>query len=177
MNRKFMQIQENSSLKCHSELCSEFSCYKGFTLLETIIVLAIMTTFFAISIPLFSKFTEKMKLDTTARSVVSALRTARTCAIANNADYYVFFVTIDGQASYYISSEDETAPAAPAGVEDKIYKLPDSFSFGALTGFTGSRVVFRPTGGVDVAGAIPITDGANTETISVELTTGRARIE
>ncbi|MFH0839679.1 MAG: GspH/FimT family pseudopilin [Candidatus Omnitrophota bacterium] len=152
----------------------------GFTLLETVIVLAIMTMFFAISVPLFSKFTEKAKLDTTARSIVSTLRLARTYAITNNALYYVFFVTINDEPSYYISSSDEAAPTTPANVIDKIYKLPPGFSFDTVN-FDSDRAVYRATGELfenagETSVIIEDADG-NQKTISVEKTTGRARIE
>ncbi len=148
----------------------------GFTLLEAIIVLAIMTMFFAVSLPVFSRFMENAKLEMGARSVVSALRTARGYAITNNTVYYVFFVTIDNKPSYYISSSDEAVPAAPVDVVDKVYKLPAGILFNPLTGFTGSRAVFKSTGEVDAAGTVTIKDSrGNVTTVSVEKTTGRAR--
>lgn len=149
----------------------------GFTLLETIIVLAVMTMFFAISIPLFTRFTENTKLETAARSVTSALRTARTYAITNNVPYYVFFVTINSEPSYYVSSSDEAVPATPVGVVDKIYKLPVGISFGATVFGATTRVAFKSTGEVNDAGTVSIADDTNTKTISVEKTTGRARID
>jgi len=149
----------------------------GFTLLETIIVLAIMTMFFAVSIPFFSRFTESTKLETSARGVTSALRIARTYAITNNAPYYVFFETIDNEPSYYVSSLDEPIPTAPTNVEDKIYKLPVGISFSSIVFGITTRAVFKPTGEVNDAGSVLITDGTNTKTINVEATTGRARID
>src|SRR3989338_10314070 len=117
----------------------------GFTLLETIIVLAIMTMFFAVSIPLFSKFTERTKLDTTARSIVSALRTARTYAITNNKIYYVVFdkQTDPTRHSYFIS-EDGTNP------KEKREKLPVGISFGDLPGSINIyNAGFKATGEFD----------------------------
>ncbi|MBU4376861.1 MAG: GspH/FimT family pseudopilin [Candidatus Omnitrophica bacterium] len=148
---------------------------RGFTLLETIIVLAIMTMFFAVSVPLFSKFTERTKLDTTARSIVSALRLARTYAITNNENYYVKFDKIVTPNEYYVYYYKQ--PGNVMTIVDKEYKLPVGISFGALTDFTGSQVVFKPTGEVEVEGTIPVTDGTDTKLINVEKTTGRARIE
>ncbi len=150
---------------------------KGFTLLETIMVLAIMTMFFAVSIPLFSKFTERTKLDTTARSIVSALRTARTYAITNNKEYYVIFdkQTDPARHSYFIS-EDGTNP------KEKREKLPVGISLGDLPGGSGVTIYnagFKATGefdGNDTSFSIKDAEN-NTKLISVEKTTGRARID
>lgn len=154
------------------------SMNRAFTLLETLVVLAIMAMFFAISAPFFAKFTENTKLETSARSVTSALRTARSYAITYRVPYYVFFVTIDDRPSYYISTADEAAPTAPASVVEKIYNFPVGVS--ASTDFTSNRVVFQATGEASEAGTITLTDtasGTNTRTIEVEQTTGRAKID
>ena len=170
----------------------------GFTLLETIIVLAVMTMFFAISIPLFSRFMETAKLDTTARSVSSALRTARGYAIANYANYYVFFDPTTTPNTYFISSQEDGDPST---VEDKIYKLPTGIWFyriggGTAIGFTGgvthpdyptvSAACFKSTGELDetvTSVSLYLADGnaANPpqfeKIITVERTTGRVKIE
>lgn len=163
---------------------------KAFTLIEAIIVLAIMTMFFAISMPLFSRFMEKSKLDTTARSIVSALRTGRSYAISNNDDYYVFFDVNTTPNTYFISEDEDGS-----SVKEKTYKLPTGIWFydpdGALaigftkgTHLTAKAACFRPAGELDETAnrSVFIADGndANAEhkkEINVERTTGRVRIE
>lgn len=147
----------------------------AFTLLETIIVLAIITMFFAISIPLFSRLTESAKLDTSARSIASVLRTARGYAISSNQDCDVRFNDPnlgDYQVFGYISP-------GVTGIIDKIYKLPTGIKFDNIIGFTGSIARFSSTGMLDEDddASIDVTDGDNFITITVERTTGRARIE
>ena len=138
----------------------------GFTLLETIIVLAIMTLFFAVSIPLFSKFTEKTKLETATRSVASALRTARSYAISNSLDYCVVFDTGTAPDTHFISADG-------ADPIEKRYKLPTGIYFAA-----DSTVTFTPIGMLSGnSTSIDVTDGTNTKTITVEKTTGRVKIE
>lgn len=149
---------------------------RGFTLLETIIVLAIMTMFFVISIPLFSKFAEKTKLETSARSVTSALRTARVYAITNNTNYYVIFDAATDPDSYFVSEDGTNS-------KDKREKLPIGISFGAI-GFTyggGPTACFKSTGELnesanDTTLTISDTEG-NIKTITVERTTGRVQID
>jgi type II secretory pathway pseudopilin PulG len=152
--------------------------YSAFTLLETIIVLAIMTMFFAISIPLFSRFTEKTKLDTAARSIVSALRTARTYAITNNAVYFTVFDTNVTPNEYFVSSDSATPV-------EKSYRLPVGISFVGAIGFTkganGQSAAFNATGELDENlndTTLTLSDAeGNLRTITVERTTGRTIIQ
>ena len=146
-----------------------------------------MTIFFAVSIPLFSKFMERAKMDTAARSVASALRTARSYAITRNADYYVVFDTSTTPDEYFVSA-DSTNPI------DKKYKLPAGIWFcrpgavadpiGEAIEFTGDIACFKPTGELNETAAetlVYLADGddasaENTKTMTVERTTGRVKI-
>lgn len=151
----------------------------GFTLLETIIVLTIITIVFAVSIPLFSRLAESAKLNTAARSVVSVLRTARGYAISQNTNYYVFFDSV----SYYISDTDDGI-----NIIEKVYELPTGITFqipidftGGAGGADGDGACFRPTGELDEVAqdtSIVLQDaGGELRTITVERTTGRVRID
>lgn len=168
---------------------------RGFTLLETIIVLAIMTMFFAVSIPFFSRFTEGAKLDTAARGITSALRIARGSAITNNTNYYVFFDKTVTPNEYYVYYYAPPIPPGTLTISDKKYKLPAGILFYAPApslvpdeiGFTadgGDRACFKPTGELDETSSdtsVVIADAetatANYKKITVERTTGRARID
>jgi prepilin-type N-terminal cleavage/methylation domain-containing protein len=148
---------------------------KAFTLLETIIVLVIMTVFFAISIPLFSRplfsrLTESTKLRTSARSVASVLRAARGYAISNNADYFVVFDDAPTPNEYFISADG-------ANPVEKRYKLPIGITL-AFDG--GSQAQFTPTGELedtDDRNIVLNDNDGNTITITLERTTGRVRLE
>lgn len=167
----------------------------GFTLLETIIVLAIMTMFFAVSIPFFSRFMENTKLETSARSVTSALRIARMYAITKNANYYVKFDKTAAPNEYYVYYYELPIPPGTLTIVDKRYKLPTGISFFApapslisdeieFTADGGDSAWFKPTGelvevpfNTSVVIADEQTDTANFKTITVERTTGRVRID
>ena len=144
--------------------------------------------FFAVSIPLFSRFAQTTKLDTSARSIASALRTARSYAISYNRDYYVVFDTTVTPNEYFPSSN------AVDPIE-KRYRLSPGVWFcnpSAPTGdpiadaieFTGDIACFRPAGELDgtASRSVFIADGNDADAehareISVERTTGRVRIE
>ena len=145
---------------------------KAFTLLETIVVLTIMALFFAVSIPLFSRFVEKSKLETAARNIVSTLRTARSYAISNNATYDVVFDAVSTPHQYYIQDEG-------SNVIDKKYKLPTEIQFNTI-GFAGNAASFLSTGELSETSpdtSVIIEDSNSTKTITVERTTGRVKVE
>lgn len=161
---------------------------KGFTLLEAVIVLAIVAMFFAVSIPFFSRLTKSAKLDTSARSVASALRLAREYAISTDTNYYVVFDITKTPNEYYIY--DGT------NIIEKKYKLANGTWFYKMntTGdhfaeaieFTNDKACFKPTGELEEATAeksVYIADGNSIPTanyqkeINVEKTTGRVKVD
>lgn len=156
---------------------------KAFTLLETIIVLSIITMFFAISIPLFSRLAASAKVDTSARNIASALRTARAHAISTNQDCEVRF-DYPNTGDYHIFGSTPTG----TGIIEKVYHLATGIAF-ANIGFTLEtagyrRARFTSTGMLDedidedIDGDIDVqtADGSESITINVERTTGRVRI-
>lgn len=169
----------------------------AFSLLELVIVLGIMTMFLAISIPLFSKLTESAKLDTTARSVTSMLRTARARAIANPGSswsWYVIFIHGAGSPDMYYMTSVDMASNPPLYITnanfyaiDRVYALPGNVSFNNIgfskagTSTTVRRATFRRTGYLDETSnntSLEIIDTkGNKKTITVERTTGRVKIE
>ena len=153
---------------------------RGFTLIEVLITLLIMSFFLLVSVPMFSKIAESTKLKTSARSVTSVLRTARGYAISEYTPHYVFF-DITTTHKYYISNEDDGDP-----VIDKIYALPVGVEFSNITDFTEVTedvlysVGFKTTGELRETAdpSIDVKDTSeNLINIDIERTTGRTRIE
>ncbi|HUT85120.1 MAG TPA: prepilin-type N-terminal cleavage/methylation domain-containing protein, partial [Thermodesulfobacteriota bacterium] len=64
---------------------------KGFTLIELIIVLVIVSIMAAMVSPTISRSLASLQLKTAARKVAAALRYARTQAIAQAEDYQAVF--------------------------------------------------------------------------------------
>jgi len=57
---------------------------KGFTLIETLVVVAIIAALFAISIPTYSRFSAQLSLSTSAKAVASNLRAIQTQAVTQH---------------------------------------------------------------------------------------------
>jgi len=158
----------------------------GFTLLEAVAVIAIIGIFFAVSIPLFSKFAEGAKLDTAARSVASTLKVARSYAVAiGDMGCSVVFDTSVSPNEYFYSY-DGVNPAEkkyrlPAGIW--FYKPGDSDPVGNAIEFKDDIAHFRPSGELyePVDRSVSIADGRNADArskvITVERTTGNLEIE
>ena len=70
---------------------------RGFSLIELVMVLAIMGTVIAIALPSYSQWRDNLAYKTTARAVVAALREARSRAITNNQPHQVIFDSANKQ--------------------------------------------------------------------------------
>jgi general secretion pathway protein H len=63
----------------------------GFTVLEILVVLAIMASLVAVSQPLFRGAPDRLQLQTTARDILEALKSTRAAAIASNSETTLMF--------------------------------------------------------------------------------------
>lgn len=76
----------------------------GFTLIELIIVLAIVGTVISISVPFVSNFLFRTSLESSAEDIVSTLRWARRLAITKRKEYRVIFNTQRGK--YWLEDKE-----------------------------------------------------------------------
>lgn len=56
----------------------------GFTLIETLVVVAIIAALFTLSIPTFSRFSAQLSLNTSAKALASKLRAIQTQAVTQH---------------------------------------------------------------------------------------------
>jgi len=167
---------------------------KAVTLLETLISLCVIIILLGAGVFSFSTFLGRTGLHAAARSVVSVLRSARDYAISNSKNYYVFFVTAttpETPDTYCIQTSDgigydpATSPYNSSKAIDKVYKLPTGINFVNIDfskGSTTDAACFKPTGELDETTSgetsVVVRDSKNnSKTITVEKTTGRAKID
>lgn len=140
---------------------------KGFTITETLIVIAIIAVIVTIVVSAFSKFNNNQSLGGAIGEVTSTLNEARanTLASYDNSAYGVHFQTdkvVLFKGGVYSSSDSDN--------EDVILSSKISISNISLTG-GGSDVVFkRLTGKTDQNGTITlslISDPTKTKTITI----------
>ena len=150
----------------------------AFTLMEMLIVLAVIALILGVSIPFFASFTKGAKLKTAAKDITAVLNTARSLAITHRRNYSVTFDYSARPHSYYISDEDDQ-------LYEKKYYLPSSIRFNRPlspdepTTFTSGKATFSSTGGLTgSAGSVWIADKREDfRRISVSNTTGRVKID
>lgn len=125
----------------------------GFTLIELILVIAIIAIIAAGSIPFLASFNQRSQGDAVAREVVSALRFAQQKAIASENDSQ-FGVYFDDPSNEFIIFRGASYGLNP--VEDRVFSYEDSVTISQS--FTGDEVNFeKVTGNTADFGTINIT--------------------
>jgi general secretion pathway protein H len=126
----------------------------GFTLLETLIVLAILSLAVALAVPYLGRQTPRAALGAAAQEVRAALTGARSAAIAEDRE-----VTFGGDiGGYRVDGVRHAFPASPA-VRVEIRG--------------GTRLTFFPSGGAS-GGRLVLRDGSDAVAIDIEALNGRA---
>ena len=82
---------------------------KGYTVLELVVVVAIMTTLMAVALPPYVQWRRSVEYRSTARAIAAMLRDARSRAISNNLQYRVQFQTTAGVTQYQMTQGDQSA--------------------------------------------------------------------
>lgn len=120
----FTCLTKNKKLKSAQGIFREFYKDKtGFTLLEMIIVVSIITIMASIAAISFYPNIDKIKADMSARSVALNLNYARIQAIKENNNYIVKFEKInnpDGTTSYFIEVHDDDNNDGQRDINEKV---------------------------------------------------------
>jgi general secretion pathway protein H len=130
----------------------------GYTLVELVVVLAIIGLLLTITIPLLTRHRAGAALDAASRDIRTALRGAHSTAIADDR-VVVFQGASDG--GYWL--------------DRRYFALPTSSAASAVQVATagGGRITFYPSGGSS-GGRIVVSNGGEYREIAVDALTGRA---
>lgn len=145
---------------------------EGFTLLELLIVFAIMLLVSAVVLPQFARSIDQFQLQKSAREMAAVLREARNIAVSR-AQEITFSLNAD-DSSYAITSRD------------KRYELPRGVAIGyeatgALPTIVGTsadaadRIVFHPDGSASGA-RLSLSIGGRSYRIAVDWMTGNVDV-
>ena len=134
---------------------------KGVTLLELIVVMAIIAIGAVLTVPNLGPWMANYRLRGATRDITSTLRTAQMRAVSNNLDYEVFFA-----GSTYILRRNSLGIPVPEGVTQT---LPTGIS---IVLPVNNPLTFSPNSSSN-GGTIQLTNTRNTRTITVLPSTGR----
>jgi prepilin-type N-terminal cleavage/methylation domain-containing protein len=149
----------------------------GFTLVEMLVVLAIVAMLMGITIPFTAGFGKGLRIKTAARAVLGTLRVARSSAITHRNKQKVVFDVQKGE--YWAEDFDgnifEKKRRLPAAVK---FASPDDPESDPVV-FENDTVIFDASGAVEgVSGYIIISDKqGETRKISIVSSTGKITIE
>jgi general secretion pathway protein H len=143
------------------------SARAGFTLLETLAVLAIFALIMGVSTPLLRPAPGGLQLQAASRRLCATMRDARARAIAGNGEFAVSFNL--ARKSYWTPVVAETFLPPQAQMD---LKIAEARRRGAQEG----DILFFP-GGSSTGGEVTLSLGGRTAIVDVNWLTGAARCE
>ena len=148
----------------------------GFTLLELMIIIAVMGVLSAIAIPSFMSLLPGMRLNGAARQIMGDLMAARMKAVKENNEYKVFFNSPSAN-QYQILDDDNNDGIADAGEAITTKNIQDNYVDVSLS--ASSDPIFYPRGtGPTPSCTITVTSSATGQSKLVKAhLTGRVKIE
>ena len=139
----------------------------GLTLLELLIVIALMAIVAGMVIPMFGGPVSTSELRSSARQLAAGLRLARSEALSERRET---FLVIDVAGKRFKVDRDAQAHALPAKIELKLYTAQND-----LVSDSVGSIRFFPDGGSN-GGRITVASGARKFDVDVDWLTGRVAI-
>ena len=145
---------------------------KGFSIIELLIVLAILMILLAISIPNITSLVKNPQVKNTSEEVVNILKLAqnKTLSSDGNSQYGVYFEITASPHQYILFKGSSFATRDTA--YDKIYSVPTVIEFSTINLGGGNEIVFnRVTGTTQNTGNISVRlkdDTSQTKTIYID---------
>ncbi len=139
---------------------------RGFTIIELLVVLSIITVLFSIVVPIFHSVSEKVELDYLAKQIRTDLYWAQNEAIATGAQMSIYFPT---EANFYYLRR---------GINIiKVVDFDHRFWIALHSNYTTQTITFNNKGSV-VGGDLYVKSksGKNIRLV-LQVTSGRIRVE
>src|SRR3989304_428571 len=151
----------------------------GFTLLELMIVIAIMGIMAAMAVPSYQTYMAQRRLNGAARQVMSDLMAARMKAITQNNEFKVFFPgshsgALSGNHQYQILDDDDDDGASSTDEAIEIKDIQTNYT--DVTMNANNNPVFSPKGTVTNLATVTLSNSRGSKTVSIAIT-GRVKID
>ena len=140
---------------------------RGFTMIELLVVLAIIAIASALIIPMFGKGVSTTELKSAARQLAAGLRLARSEAVSQRRET---FLVLDLAGRRFKVDRDPQEHALPRGVELKLFTAQKD-----LVDEKVGSIRFYPDGGSN-GGRITVGSGERKYEVDVDWLTGRVAI-
>jgi len=143
---------------------------KGYTLVELLIAIAVLTVILVISAAAFYNLTKKSDLDTSRDNIISTLNTARNKTVASegSVQYGVYF-DVSLSPDRHILFKGPDYANRDVSFEDEIHDLPSSIEISNISfNGGGDEVVFKLLdGSTDNYGSVVIQSSITNETQTI----------
>ena len=134
---------------------------KGFTLIEYIVVIAIIGILSATVVAASSNFVPSLKLNGSAKNLQSHLRQAQEEAITQQKQYVIRFDLASSPPKYQLIKIDGGETIV------RTINLPQNITVSLSSDITDNQIAFSPDGGPSSSGDITITAGEKTKVITI----------
>ena len=148
----------------------------GFTLIEMMIVIAILGIFAGIAIPNYLSYMPKHRLNGAARQVMGDLMLARMQAVSQNNEFMVFFDLSINNHEYTILDDDNNDGNIDVGEWTQTKDIQSEYSNVTFSNVTADPI-FRPRGTATGATITLINPAVSTPVNIAVAMTGRVKIE
>ena len=146
----------------------------GFTLIEMMIVIAVLAIMSAIAIPNFMSLLPGMRLNGAARQVMGDLMAVRMNAVKQNNEFKVFFNS-PGANQYQILDDDDNDGTADTGeaITTPAKNIQDNYP--DVTVSSTNNPIFFPRGTATGLPTVTLQNSSGTKTVTVSIA-GRVKI-
>ncbi len=124
----------------------------GFSLLEALVVVAIIAIIALIGVPVYINLQPQLKLQAAARSLAADLRLAQEAAVTEQINYLVAFNTNENSYSLVNSQ---------TGVTVKKIFLDKQVKISSVAGLSNNQAVFNSSGALSYGGTIILQNSNN----------------
>lgn len=146
---------------------------QGFSLLELVLVLSILTVLGAVAVPRFASASARYRVDFAARRIAADLQLAQRAARTAGSSTVVTFNTLNH--AYQIAGVDALDGSGLYGVD--LQASPYQSHLSAATFGAGSIVTFDGWGVPDANGIVIVVVGVETRTVTLNYPSGQVTIQ